>query len=107
MNSSRVYDGPGRCLYSLVVREQRRGQIGFKPQLSHNLVVQTRAYHTTSGGLSFVTCTEGRLKPGAPAAQCPPPVAVMARAEGGASLGGMRAPHLKKNGLKITANLSQ
>lgn len=41
MNGSRVCDGTGRCLYSLVVREQLTGQIGFKPQLSHHLVVQT------------------------------------------------------------------
>lgn len=107
MNSSRVCNVPGRCLYSLVVREQLRGQIGFKPQLSHHLVVQTRADHTTSRGLGFVTCAEGRLKPGTPAAQCPPPATVMARAEGGPSLGGMWVPHLKKNDLKNTTSLYQ
>lgn len=36
MNGSRVCDGIG-----LVVREQLTVQIGFKPQLSHQLVVQT------------------------------------------------------------------
>lgn len=75
MNGSRVCDGTGRCLDSLAVREQLRGQIGFKPQLSHHPVVQTGADRTTSGGLGFVTSTEGRLKPGAqiePGPQCPP-----------------------------------